>query len=135
MIAMNKNRSGMSLIEVMVAMLLFSVGILSLGMLIPASQQKIMKARQRTSSVAIAQQLMDQVISSDYLAMDSYNGASLNPVPGTTAFKASIIVMNSSAQGDTATASQDPDFKKVIVMVRPIGAGDEVSMSTVVPLN
>jgi prepilin-type N-terminal cleavage/methylation domain-containing protein len=56
------NEKGMSLIEIMVAMVLFSVGILSLGMFIPYSTKKLVNASARTTSVTIAQSLIDEVM-------------------------------------------------------------------------
>lgn len=127
----NKNESGMSLIEVMVAMMLFSIGILSLGMFIPASQKRIMHSNLRTNSVVIAQDLMEQVMEASYAGMDAYNGT-LDPVPNTNGYQATLIIKNSSAQGDTTLVNQDPDYKRIIIIVKPSGGGEPVSMSTVV---
>jgi prepilin-type N-terminal cleavage/methylation domain-containing protein len=132
MISLTKNKYGMTLVEIMVAMMLFSIGILSLGVLIPASKKKIMNSKQRTSSVSIAQNLLDQVTTEVFDSLYTYDGASLDPVPNTVTHKASIIVKNCSAQGDTAWGAQLPDYKKIIVTVQPIGGREKVSMSTVV---
>ncbi|MFQ5512008.1 MAG: prepilin-type N-terminal cleavage/methylation domain-containing protein [Candidatus Krumholzibacteriia bacterium] len=60
------NEKGMSLIEIMVAMVLFSIGILSLGMFIPYSTKKLVNAGARTTSVTIAQSIIDEAMTKSF---------------------------------------------------------------------
>lgn len=57
------NDKGMSLMEIMVAMVLFAIGVLSLGTLIPQSTRKLVDASARTTAVTLAQRFVDDAVS------------------------------------------------------------------------
>lgn len=61
-----RNERGMSLLELIVAMIIFAIGLLSLGSMIPYSTRKLMQAKARTTSVTLAQRFIDEIASKTF---------------------------------------------------------------------
>jgi len=55
------DKKGMTLLEIMVAIVIFAIGLLSMGMMIPYSTRKITHAKARTTSVTLTQRFLDEV--------------------------------------------------------------------------
>ena len=122
---------GMTLLEIMVAMMIFSIGLLSLGMFIPYSTKKIFNANARTNSVTQAQRMVDEIAAEDWGAMDAYNGDVLDPIPGFDHYVAEMAVKFCTDSGDTLGAGTT-DYKRIFVTITPRGGSESITMSTVV---
>ncbi|MDP1568881.1 MAG: prepilin-type N-terminal cleavage/methylation domain-containing protein [Vicinamibacterales bacterium] len=62
----NRNDSGFTLVEVLVAMLVFTVGIIALAQLMAVTMQMQAHGRNQTSAVRLAQDKLDQLMSLNF---------------------------------------------------------------------
>lgn len=114
-----KNRSaGFSLIEVMIAMAVLGIGLLSAAQMVPLAMAGVTQARVRTNAVQAAQERLDNLMSSDFdaaaLAAGTYTETvgnytltwtitDNNPVPASKRIEL-------SASWDTVTGTQSTFF-------------------------
>ncbi|MCC6349875.1 MAG: prepilin-type N-terminal cleavage/methylation domain-containing protein [Candidatus Eisenbacteria bacterium] len=72
-------RAGFTLIEVMVALVIFAVGVLSLGLVVPAATKRVTKAGVQTRASALAAERAETLLTTPYGHDDLLSGAHTDP--------------------------------------------------------
>jgi len=79
------SRRGFSLIEVMIALVVFAIGVLSLGLVVPLATRKVERAGQQTRASSLAAQQAEQLLMTPFgdptLTVGTHTNAG-NPVSG-----------------------------------------------------
>lgn len=85
---------GFSLIEVLIALVVFSIGVLSLALTVPIASRKIGRAGQQTRASALAAQQAEQLLMTAYGDDDLIAGthyAPANPIDGRYYVKWAVV--------------------------------------------
>lgn len=123
-----RNERGITLIEVLIAVVVLSVGVLAVGQLFPAGSRSQVTARMTTTASYLAQERLEQLNCLPFTAADLSAGR--HPTSGTDP------VGDSGQYGlfyeVTAMASPLANLKRVTVTVQWAGGSRSVSTTTYV---
>jgi prepilin-type N-terminal cleavage/methylation domain-containing protein len=137
-----KNRPGFSLIELMIAVLLFSFAVTAFASLFPVSMRMRSKSENVTRATTLAQQKIEQLRARTYADLNytSLHGANLiDASPNTSPFAFTLVDGLASqlpeASGTLALTDAAADLKQVDVTVSwggVVANGNSVTVSTLI---
>jgi len=110
------NEKGFSIAEIMIAMLIMSIGLLALAQVQTDSMRSNLLARQRTNSMLVAQTYIEEVLNMDY---DDINTNTI------------IKTIDNIIYNIAISVSKDPTFEIKNITVNVKGDGQTVRFETI----
>jgi len=110
------NEKGFSIAEIMIAMLIMSIGLLALAQVQTDSMRSNLLARQRTNSMLVAQTYIEEVLNMDY---DDINTNTI------------IKTIDNINYNIAISVSKDPTFEIKNITVNVKGDGQTVRFETI----